>query len=170
MIESHVVVEGSVSGTRQNFTYEFYYNSQLVATVRKLLPIGFDTNADALSMYAQIWEGLQSEEISEAFAKVDNREDPDYVAVYNTQPDFDRRVLGYIMTREDPHKVNACLPFWSAAQSRNGNNAAQRAAALGVTSTEYELVADRMNSMFGVSSFLADDLVNMWPEVREDWE
>jgi hypothetical protein len=170
-IESHIVTPGSVSGSRQNFTYDFYFGGEVVYSVRKLLPIGFDTDSDALSMYDQVWESLQGQEMGEAYEKAENRQNPDLVpSVYNPQVDFDRKLLGYVMTIEDPHKLNACLPFWQAVQPRNGNNRAQRIANLGVPDTEYDEVAARFNDYFGVATFLSNDLSAIWPEVKEAWE
>jgi len=170
-VVSHTVNLGSVSGTRQNVTYDFLDSAGGHTLVSKLLPIGTDFDADALSMYATIEGQLASNELSEAYNKIENRENPDKAPPdHNTQVDFDRKVLGYIMTVQDPHRVNACLPFWQAVQPRNGNNRAQRIANLGVPDTEYDEVAARMDDYFGVSTFLSDDLVAIWPEVKEAWE
>ena len=164
-VVSHTVNLGSVSGTRQNVTYDFLDSAGGHTLVRKLLPIGTDFDADALSMYPQIEAQLASAELSEAYNKVDNRQNPDKVPPdHNTQVDFDRKVLGYIMTVQDPHQVNACLPFWQAVQPRNGANSTVRATNLGVPQAEYDQVEDRLNAYFGASTFLSNDLSAIWDQ------
>ena len=170
-IASHTVTEGSVSGTRQNVSYTFTADNGDTISVSKLLPIGTDFNADALSMYPQIQSQFEAQEYSEAISKIDNRQNPDKAPTdHLAQVDFDRKVMGYMMTVEDPHKLNACLPFWQAVQPRNGNNRAQRISNLGVPADEYDEIADRMNLYFGVATFLSDDLAAIWPEVKGAWE
>jgi len=170
-IASHTVAEGSVSGTRQNVSYTFTADNGDTISVSKLLPIGTDFNADALSMYPQIQSHFEDQEYSEAINKIDNRENPDKAPTdHLAQVDFDRKVLGYMMTVQDPHKLNACLPFWQAVQPRNGASKAARIANLAVPETEYDELEARMNLYFGVATFLSDDLAAIWPEVKEAWE
>lgn len=173
IIVSHEIVWGSITGNRQNVTYKYtsYIQYEPTLDTAKLVPIGFDAEADALSLYPQKEDQLANQEMSAAYAKVDRLENPDKDPTeYNTQEDFDRQLLGYCMTVEDPHKLNACLPFWQAVQPRNGANASQRAANLGVPLAEYQECEDRFDSYFGVQTFLADDLAAIWPEVKEAWE
>ena len=170
-VESHIVELGSVSGTRQNVTYTFTATNSDTISVSKLLPIGTDFDADALSMYGKIQEQFENQEMNEAYNKADNRLNPDKVpSEHNAQVDFDRKLLGYTMTLEDPHKMNACLPFWQAVQPRNGANRNQRITNLGVPAAEYDEIADRFNAYAGVAVFLSNDLDAIWPEVKEAWE
>lgn len=169
MITSHTIQWGAVNGTRQGVTYIFHDSTGEDVSVYKLVPIGFDADADALSMYAQIDAQLSEREIQIARSNVEDGINPDKTAEHNAQEDFDRRVLGFIMTMYDPHILNACLPFWSALQARNGNNAAQRAANLGVSQTEYDECATRMNNVIGASTFLTNDEAAVWEDVKADW-
>ena len=172
-IVSHEVIWGSFSGTRRNVLYKFTSHIQYEPSLdtAKLVDPAFDAEADALSMYPAKEQQLADQEYSEAVNKIDNTQNPDKAPTdYMPQVDFDRKVMGYMMTVQDPHKLDACLPFWQALQPRNGNNASQRATNLGVPLAEYNEVAARMDAYFGVSSFLTDDLAAIWPEIYEAWE
>jgi len=169
-IESHTVIEGSQSGDRINITIVFTATNGETISITKLVPVGSDYDAIAILEYESVQTYFEDFELSEAFDAVQNGENPDKTAEHVTQVDFDRKVLGYLMTIVDCHKVNNCLPFWQAVQGRNGNNATQRAENLGVPKSEYDEVADRLNLYFGVSSFLADDLLAIWQEPKEAWE
>jgi hypothetical protein len=121
-------------------------------------------DAFAIALYPSVNNLLGEQELIAATALIDRYQNPDTITTYLTQVDFDRRLLGYIMTLQDCHKVNACLPFWQAVQPRNGANDTERAATLGVSEAEYDQVAARMNDYFGVSTFLSDDIAAVWPD------
>jgi len=170
-IASHTITEGSVSGTRTRYYVTWTATNGDEIKAEYLLTTGTDVDALALSRYPQIQSQFEGQEYGEAINKIDNRENPDKAPTdHLAQVDFDRKVLGYMMTVEDPHKLNACLPFWQAVQPRNGNNRAQRIANLGVPDTEYDEIADRMIAYFGAATFLSDDLAAIWPQVKEAWE
>lgn len=168
-IVSHTVTTTPQSDTRMTVTYTFVDHLGGETIVTKLVPNDFDTEADALSMYAQIEYQQAENELGEAIEKIERYENPDKVTDFMDQVEFDRRLLGHIMTIRDCHMVNACLPFWSAVQPRNGNNKAQRANNLGVSTSEYDLVADRLNSTIGASSYLVNDLASVWEGILPDW-
>ena len=131
-------------------------------------PEDFD-DAFAIALYPTVNTNLGERELYIARDLVLTYQNPDAVTTYIDQTDFDRRLIGFIMTITDPHMVNACLPFWQAVQPRNGANASERAASLGVDIVEYNKVEDRFNLYFGASTFLANDLSAVWSDAGA-WE
>jgi len=164
MVDGHQIILGTWSGSRRNVTIEFYDGAQ------KVYELSFFGNPDdfndtfAQGLYASVNYQLAERELEIAKELIGQRQNPDTITTYMNQVEFDRRLLGYIMTLVDCHQINACLPFWSAVQPRNGNNTAQRASNLGVVQAEYEQVEDRFNLYFGASTFLTDDLAAVWQD------
>ena len=121
-------------------------------------------------MYPQIEAQQANREMSEQFGVAERLENPDKVSIYSTQADFDRRLLGLVMTIENAAVFIVSIPFFQAMEIRGGANANQRAAYLGVTSGDYTLVDSRFGDVQGVQFFLDDEKNNVWPDVPEDWE
>ena len=169
-IVSHTVTTTPQSETRANAVYTFTDHVGVTVTVNKLVANAFDTNADALSMYAQIEQQQADNEIAEQVAVAEQLQNPDKVAVYQTQPVFDRRLSGRLMTLEDAHAFLAGLPFWTALEARGGPNAVQRAAYLGVPKPEYDLVDNRFGDVQGAAAFLNDDKGQIWDDPLDGWE
>ena len=90
---------------------------------------------------------------------------PDKVADHQAQADFDRRFLGQSMLLDAQPFFN-CKPVFDRVQTV-GANAAQRAAYLGVTSTEYGLINTRYGNVAGVGWFLNDEKDQQWTEINE---
>jgi hypothetical protein len=168
-IISHVVTTTPQSSTRLNAVYTFTDHVGETVVVNKLVANAFDTDADALSMYARIEVQQAEQEVSEQFSVAERWLNPDKVPVYQTQPDFDRRLLGQLMTVEDVHVFSAGLPFFQAVESRGGANAGQRATYLGVILAEYDLVDGRFSDSQGVQFFIDDEKENRWEDIPEDW-
>ena len=169
-IVSHTVTTTPQSGTRVNAVYTFTDHVGVTVTVNKLVANAFDTDADALSMYAQIEQQQADSEIAEQVALAERWINPDKVPVYQTQAEFDRRLLGRLMTEWDVHTFSAGLPFFQAVELRGGANANQRASYLGVTSTDYGLVDNRFGDSQGVQFFIDDEKGAVWDEPLEGWE
>lgn len=169
MIDSHVIELGTWSGDRRNVTIKFLDDGQEVYELDFFGPPALFDDAFAIALYPQVDNALAEREFSLAVDLVEAYQNPDTITTYMVQTDFDRRVLGYIMTLVDCHKIDACLPFWQAVQPRNGSNASQRAASLGVTQESYDEVENRFNLYFGVSTFLTNDLAAVWFDVG-DWK
>lgn len=169
-IESHTITTSPQSATRMNVAYVFTDHLSKTITVRKLVLNSLDTEADALDMYSGIEQSQADNEIVEAVGAAERWENPDKVAEYQSQSDFDRRVLGRLMTYLDAHIFYAGLPFFQAVELRGGANAGQRAAYLGVTTEEYTLVDNRFGDVQGISFFLDDDKNNVWDNIPQDWE
>lgn len=87
----------------------------------------------------------------------------------DTQADYDRRSLGKAMLINDAVDFFAYLPLFKAMETRSGANASQRAATLGVTSAEYNLMASRFNDVEGVAFFLTDAKDAVWTEIPAEW-
>jgi hypothetical protein len=169
-IISHTVTTSPQSATRVNVIYTFTDHVDETVTVNKLVANAFDTDADALSMYPQIEQQQADAEIGEQLAVAEQWINPDKVAVYQSQSDFDRRLLGRLMTQVDVHTFSAGLPFFQAVEGRGGANANQRATYLGVTSGDYTLVDNRFGDSQGAQSFIADEKNNVWESPLEGWE
>jgi len=169
-IVSHTVTTTPQSDTRVNAVYTFTDHIGGTVVVTKLVANAFDTDADALSMYAQIEVQQADQEIIEQVGVAETEINPDKVAVYQSQADFDRRLLGRLMTILDAHVVYAALPFFQAVEGRGGANANQRASYLGVTSVDYGLVDDRFGDVQGIAFFLDDAKAQVWEDIPEDWE
>lgn len=168
-IVSHTVTTTPQSATRVNAVYTFTDHVGGTVVVRKLVANDFDMDADALSMYAQIEQQQADMEISEQLSVAERWINPDKVPVYQSQADFDRRLLGRLMTQRDVHTFSAGLPFFQAIELRGGANAIQRASYLGVIRADYDLVRARFGDSQGVQFFIDDEKNSVWPDVKETW-
>jgi len=94
----------------------------------------------------------------------------DIVAQYQDQSDYDRRALGRAMTYTDVDEFYAVLPLFKSMETRSGSNANQRASTLGVTRTNYDLMADRFGDVEGIAFFLDNAKGQIWEEIPEEFE
>ena len=85
----------------------------------------------------------------------------------DTQADYDRRALGIAMTLSDVHEFYSYLPLFKAMELRGGANAAQRASYLGVSSVNYNLMANRFGDVEGISFFLDNAKGQIWSDERD---
>jgi hypothetical protein len=168
-IVSHLWTTAPQSDTRMTARIVFLDHVGLATVISQLLPIGTDVDAVALSMYADIEEQQADGEVANAYGVIERGVNPDKAAVYQSQADFDRRLLGRLMTEENVQYFYAGLPFWQAVEGRGGANANQRASYLGVVRAEYDLVADRFGDVQGIGFFLDDAKGQIWPEPLEEW-
>ena len=168
-VVSHTVTTTPQSATRVNAVYVFTDHIGGTTTINKLVANAFDTEADALSMYAQVEAQLADAEVGVAISAAELWNNPDKVPDHQTQADFDRRVLGRLMTFLDAHVFLAGLPFFQAVETRGGANAEQRAVYLGVDTTSYNLMDNRFGDVQGVAFFLNDDKNNVWDNVPDGW-
>ena len=152
-----------------NAVYTFTDHIGGETIVHKVVANDFDTEADALSMYSQIEQQLADNEIAEAIGGTEQGVNPEKVPDHQSQADYDRRVLGYMMTVEDAHSFLVAYPMFQAMEIRGGANAGQRATYLGVNGTEYGELDDRFGNVNGVSWFLADEKEQIWDSVPDDW-
>ena len=169
-IVSHTVTTLPQSATRVSVYYTFTDHLGVQTAIRSLVENAFDTEAAALSMYALLDEQDESAEIMRSFAVAEEWKNPDRVADYQPQADFDRRLLARLMTVTDAQVFYAGLPFFQAMEARGGANANQRASYLGVIRADYDLMANRFNDVQGVAFFLDDDKGAVWTDIPEGWE
>ena len=169
-IVSHSIVTSPQSSTRMSVTYTFTDHVGKTVAIQKLVPNNFDTNADALFMYPYIEAQQASMEVASAASIASVGMNPDRVAVYQDQADFDRRVLGVVMTVANAQLFLGSLPFYQALEVRGGANAAARAAYLGVPQTEFQLVETRFNQIMGTKVVLDADQDRVWDGLLEGWE
>ena len=134
------------------------------------VPGATDVTALRTSLISQMEADAAETEIQEQVTVAEGLENPDKTAQYQTQADFDRRLLAHMMLVENAHHFYASYPFFQAVETRGGANANQRATYLGVTSVEYGQVEDRYNNVSGVSWFLTDEKNQIWTEYpSDDW-
>jgi len=128
-----------------------------------------DTAAFLTSQEPIVEGELQVSEVTDALKQAELGNDPDKSADHQPQADFDRRLLGLLMQELSIDTKIAAIPFWLAVETRGGANANQRAAYLGVTRPEYDLVSAMFGDLQGVSGGV--DTVNgqIWDEQRDAW-
>ena len=169
-IVSHELVSSEPNGDRINVIYKFTDHLGEEYIVDKLVSIGTDTNADMLAMIPGLEESLARSEIESAVASVEREVGIDAVAKHQTQPDFDRRVLGYGMMIYDlVHMWNLYASFWTDFESRSGNNKPQRAAYLGVDTATYDLIDKRYNDMAGITALITDEKGRVWESLPDGY-
>lgn len=135
----------------------------------KLVPPSFDADADLLTQVPVQEDDLANIEIQQAINNTTVGLNPDKVPDHQTQPDFDRRVLGRMMLIINSHVFYAAYPMFQAVELRGGANANQRAVYLGITTVDYNLIASRFNNVSGVAWFLNDEKNQIWDKLPEDF-
>ena len=167
-VSSHSITYGPVSGNRQNVTVTFTMHTGETTEIYKLVPVGYDIESEALSLYPTIEKQFAHKEVDDAIGGVSRKISPDITAQHNTQADYDRRVLGRTMLFENVHDFYFCLPFFQAVEVRGGANANQRATYLGITRELYDPIAIRYGEVQGIAFFLDSD--EIWTELPEEFE
>ena len=163
-IVSHELLGSNPNGTRLDVIYKFTDHLGNEYIYEKLVPAGFDTEADMLSMIPEIEAGLERTEVLSAVAdgEIDGKI-VDRVPDHQTQPDFDRRVIGEAMQIHDIiHFYNIYDTFFLAFQLRAGNNKPQRAAYIGVDTATYDDIDKRFNDMAGITALINDEKGRVW--------
>lgn len=169
-IISHTITTSPQSSTRMNVHYEFLDSTGGIIVIDKLVANDFDTEAYALSMYPILEKQLAHTEVIVAFSEAEEERNPDKVAQHQLQPDFDRRLLGRLMTTRNVHTFYAGYAFFQTFEIRGGTNKPQRSAYLGVPQEEYDLVDKRFNDVSGVEFFLLDEKGRVWDDPLDGWE
>jgi len=167
-ITSYQVISEFPNGDKLSVTYEFTHHTGRIDTVNRTVPAGTDHDAVMQSMIPGLEQQAADQEIGEAMEKANREENPDKVAEYQPQADFDRRVLGRCTMLRDVHQFYATLPMWTAMEGRGGSNANQRASYLGITRELYDPMDDRYGEVQGIAFFLDND--STWPELPEEFE
>ena len=85
-------------------------------------------------------------------------------AEHQTQAELDKSTISLLMQIEDSLEFSNTLPWFREFEIRAGANNNARASYLGVSNTDYGLVADRYNQITGVKSGLDDDAARSWRE------
>jgi hypothetical protein len=112
------------------------------------------------------------EEIDFAYLETQQlRNNPDRVAVHNTQAEFDLELLKLFMADPDVHTFDASVEFFEAVEARGGSNANQRALYLGIPRTDpgdgtpwYDAITARYGEAQGARIYVqnSDGLVKDW--------
>ena len=94
----------------------------------------------------------------------------DRVPDHQTQPDFDRRVIGEAMQMRDIiHFYNVYDTFFRAFEARAGSNKPQRAAYIGVDTATYDEIDKRFNDMAGITALVIDEKGRVWQELPDGY-
>ena len=169
-IISHRTIDNSLQTSGRRVVYEYTFHNGDIRTVGpRTVPDGTDLDADRASFVSQVEENRAIEEVQAAVDFAWQRQNPDQVPEHQLQADFDRRVLGIIMTTDDAHAVLAAYPMFQAVELRGGANANQRASYLGIDTATYNLINDRFNNVNGVSWFLTDEKNQLWETLPEGY-
>ena len=88
---------------------------------------------------------------------------------YQTQTDFDRRLIGQLMVEADIDTLIAALDFWTAQELRNGNNNNARADNLGVPRPEYIEADGRFGDAQGVAGGVESVNAQVWDRIKDAW-
>ena len=171
IVDHNIILDSLQADSRRYVKYEYiWHNARKDYRGPKIISLGFDAEADIVNRIPTIENSAAQDEINDQMDLIVDGVNPDKVAEYQSQSDFDRRLLARLMFVENAHHLHAAYPFFQAVESRGGVNANQRASYLGVSSSEYGLVEDRFNSVNGVAWFLADEKNQVWGELpSEDW-
>jgi len=90
--------------------------------------------------------------------------------IWNTQQEFDIRVVGRMMMVRDSQAFLASLSHFQGIESRGGANANQRAEYLGVVRQVYDLIANRYGDVQGAAFFLTDEKAQIWTNLPVEFE
>jgi hypothetical protein len=119
-----------------------------------------DSSDDGASVGQQVLQEYKDVELSEK----------DITTLWNdTQADYDRRALGRAMNLTDTHEFYSFLPLFQAMEGRGGANAIQRAAYLGVSIENYNLMATRFGDVQGIAFFLDNEKDQIWDTIPQEF-
>ena len=113
-IISHTLHSSTSNGSRIDVTYKFTDHLGKDYLYAKLVPIGFDTNADMLSMYADLDTGLEEGEINQQIEDVENGIDVLPVVKspkHSTSKKIAKALIRHMMRTKDPYLVIALEPL-----------------------------------------------------------
>ena len=147
-IVSHTVSTSPQSSTRMNVVYDFLDHVGGHTFVRKLVQNAFDTNADALSMYDRVAEGLAEGEESKAVSDTENGEDvlADVTgAVHSTPKKMAKKLIYHMMRTRDPYLVIALEPLIVYLRANYTN--AQLIVFLDLTAAQATKMNSRINAI-----------------------
>jgi hypothetical protein len=169
-IVSHELIGSNQNGSRLDVTYEFIDHLGKSYIYEKLVPVGFDTEADMLSMIPAIEDGLAATEVAVAIAEAEEHRyifsSPDH----QTQPDFDRRFLGTAMMESNIVKMwNIYDDFFRDFEARAGSNKPQRAAYIGVDTITYDEIDKRFNDMASITALINDEKGRVWESLPDGY-
>jgi len=137
----------------------------------KTVPDSLDFDADRVSEISGIEKWLAENEIGIALQDAENSLPIDRIPNHQTQAEFDRRLLGYSMIVENIHTFRNLYQFYLDFQNHSGagNNAGQRAAYLGISVGDYDLIQNKFDPMAGVLVMLDTQKSLRWNELPEGY-
>lgn len=139
---------------------------EIVAMPVKVLAIDDGSDRAAVELQTQSDKEIR-DAVKGAFAGVS----PETVTpIWNTQQEFDRRVIGRMMLVQDVHAFHTAITFFQGIESRGGANAGQRATYLGIIRADYDLIAARFGDSQGAAFFITDSKNQVWDELPPVFE
>jgi hypothetical protein len=156
-IVSHTVTTTKQSSTRKNAVYTFTDHIGGLTHVNKLVANNFNTETDALSMYARIVEGLVDSEESEIEAKVEAGEDVSALVLatnHTTAKNIVKKLIRYMMRTRDPYLVIALEPL--IIYLRANYTGAQLISFLDITAGQATKMNQRINAILDNKSVFTD--------------
>jgi hypothetical protein len=170
IVSSEVLYERP-NGSRFDVRYKFTDHIGGVYYYNKLVSAGFDHDAWMAAQIPIIEAELEQREVAEAVNDgVNEGMVVDRVPDHQTQPDFDRRVIGEAMKIPDIiHFYNIYDTFFRAFELRAGNNKPQRSAYIGVDTTLYDEIDKRFNDMAGITALVNDEKGRVWEDLPEGY-
>lgn len=168
-ITSRVIVDDSTQTTRTIVVDYIFHTDEVI---RKRFSIGLtdDAMTEAIANDQIVLDEMARHEIGTGMSLTEQLLSPEILVQHQEQADYDRRILGRMMMVEDAHQFYAAYPFFQAVEARGGANANQRAAYLGITSTDYGMIDDRFSNVSGIAWFLTDEKNMLWTELPTDFE
>ena len=121
---------------------------------------------------------LQAGEINAAMQDAKAGINPDRVPLYQSQVDFDRKIFGQLMSKQDPSVTVdtrlTVLPYWLSRQTTTppgwGSNKNARADFLGVPRIEYSELDAVYGDLQGIKGGVDSINEKLWDETLEAWK
>jgi hypothetical protein len=170
-IVSSEVVSESPNGSRVDVRYKFTDHLGNEYFYNRLVEAGFDHDAWMAAQIPIIEAQLERTEVGNAIADAEiEGVIVDRVPDHQTQPDFDRRVIGEAMqVRDIIHFYNIYDTFFRAFELRAGNNKPQRALYIGVDTATYDEIDKRFNDMAGITALINDEKGRVWDSLPDGY-
>ena len=129
-----------------------------------------DAMTKAIEYDPVVLKEMEQREVSNGVYLAEIGLSPDITVEHQLQNDYDRRVLGRLMTDINAHTIGNAYSFFQSVELRGGANAGQRSAYLEITVEDYAMIDDRFSNVNGVSWFLTDEKNMVWDILPETYE
>lgn len=169
-ITNRIIVDDSIQGANRIVQVDYYIHTGEILRKRLNMLATDDPMTEAIANDQNVLDEMVEREVGDAVANIVNGASLDIVSEHQLQADYDRRVLGRLMTETNSHIFGEAYTFFQAVESRGGANANQRASYLGITTDDYGMIDDRFSNVNGVNWFLTDEKNQVWDTLPEAFE